>query len=87
MALWVKGRTRGQDTPNPMSIFDQPPRYRSYLLTCWEERSRDPGAPDLWRFSLKDPNTGQRRGFADLEEMLVFLRGELAGGQANQPDG
>lgn len=58
-------------------MFDKPPRYRSYLLTLWEERSRDPKVPEVWRFSLEDPGTGQRRGFASLEEMVVFLRTEL----------
>ena len=49
-----------------MSVFDEPPRYRSYLLTFWEERGRDPDVPEVWRFSLGDPRTGQRRAFATL---------------------
>jgi hypothetical protein len=60
-----------------MAMFDKPPRYRSYVLTFWEERSRDPDTPVVWRFSLQDPRTGQRRGFASLEEMVDFLRTEL----------
>ena len=64
-----------------MSIFHKPPRYRSYLLTLWEERGRDPDAPVIWRFSLEDPQTDQRRGFASLEEMVVFLRAELTADQ------
>ena len=63
-----------------MSIFDKPPRYRSYLLTFWEERGRDPDAPVAWRFRLEDPHTGQRRGFADLEALAAALRQEMAGG-------
>ena len=62
-----------------MAIFDKPPRYRSYVLTFWEERSRDPDTPAVWRFSLQDPRTGQRRGFASLEEVMDFLRTELVG--------
>lgn len=63
-----------------MSILNEPPRYRTYLLTVWEERSQDATPPTLWRFSLKDPATGQRRGFASLDEMMAFLSSELAGG-------
>ena len=61
-----------------MSILDKPPRYRSYLLTLWEERSSDPKAPEVWRFSLEDPRTGQRRGFAGLEALVAALQREIA---------
>jgi hypothetical protein len=60
-----------------MAIFDKPPRYRSYLLTFWEERRQDPAASVVWRFSLEDPRTGQRRGFADLEALMAALQQEL----------
>ena len=60
-----------------MSIFDKPPYYRSFLLTCWEERSRDTAVPVVRRFGLQEPRTGQRRGFASLEELIDFLRAEL----------
>lgn len=60
-----------------MTIFDKPPRYRSYLLTFWEERSRNPEVSVVWRFRLEDPRTGLRRGFARLEEMVEFLQTEL----------
>ena len=69
-----------------MSILNEPPRHRTYLLTIWEERSRDSTLPTLWRFSLKDPDTGQRRGFARLEEVMAFLSSELAGGPVDQTD-
>ncbi len=65
-------------------MLDQPPSYRTYLIRCWEERSRDLTAPTVWRFSLEDPQTGQRRGFASLEKMMGFIRGELAGDQAKE---
>jgi hypothetical protein len=60
-----------------MAIFDKPPRYRTYLLIFWEERSQDPAAPAVWRFSLEDPRTGQRRGFADLEMLIAALEQEM----------
>jgi hypothetical protein len=59
-------------------IFEKPPRYRSYLLTFWEERGRDPSAPVIWRFSLEDPHTGQRHGFANLEALVAALEQETA---------
>jgi hypothetical protein len=69
-----------------MSILDKPPRYRSYLLAFWEERSRDPDGPVVWRFSLEDPRTGQRRGFAGPEALAAFLRAELSGGKDEPSD-
>ena len=60
-----------------MAIFDKPPRYRSYLLTFWEERSQDPAASPVWRFSLEDPRTGQRRGFANLKELTDALEQKM----------
>ena len=60
-------------------MLDKPPRYRSYLLTFWEERSQGPSVPVVWRFSLEDPHTGQRRGFADLAALIAALEQEMAG--------
>jgi hypothetical protein len=65
-----------------MAMFDKPPRYRSYVLTFWEERSRDPDTPVVWRFGLQDPRTGQRRGFARFEELMTFLRSEVEGSES-----
>ena len=57
-------------------MLDKPPRYRSYLLTFWEERSQDPSVPVVWRFRLEDPHTGQRRGFGGLTDLFAFLERE-----------
>ena len=67
-----------------MTIFDKPPRYRSYLLTFWEERSRDPSLPVVWRLSLEDPHSGQRHGFASLEALVAALEWEMVGTQAKE---
>ena len=70
-----------------MSIFDKPPRYRSYLLSFWEERSQDPDTPAVWRFSLEDPHTGRLRGFANLRELVVALEREITGyGTEEKPE-
>jgi hypothetical protein len=55
------------------------PRYRAYLLRCWEAgRAREPGG-GVWRFSLEDPQSGKLRYFADLESLIAALRAELTG--------
>ena len=59
-----------------MTINPQPPRYHIYLLTLWEERNEDPNSPTVWRFRLKDPRTGQRQGFANLETLMTTLQQE-----------
>jgi hypothetical protein len=62
-----------------MTGASTPPRYRSYLLTFWEERDREPQGLRVWRFSLQDPYTGQRRGFASLEALVAALEREMEG--------
>jgi len=62
-------------------VLDKPPSYRTFLIRCWEERSQDPTLSNVWRFSLEDPHTGRRRGFPSLEDVVTFLRRELAGSQ------
>ena len=69
-----------------MSEFDEPPRYRSYLLTFWEERDRDPDVPVTWRFSLGDPRTGRRRAFATLGALITALEQEMAGMWTEEKD-
>jgi len=46
--------------------------YRVYILRTWQEEAVPSGA-SVWRFSLEDPQTRQRRGFADLESLMNFL--------------
>jgi hypothetical protein len=62
-----------------VTISAKPPRYRSYLLTFWEERRHDPALPVKWRFALEDPHTGDRRGFGSLEALTAALHHEMAG--------
>jgi hypothetical protein len=51
-------------------------RYGSYLLRYWAEMDAG-GEVILWRFSLQNPQTGQRRGFASLTELVIALQDEL----------
>ncbi len=46
-------------------------RYQSYLLRLWQVS--EGGRPAL-RISLENTQTRERRGFKDLEALLVFLK-------------
>jgi hypothetical protein len=61
-----------------MAVLEKPPRYRSYLMAFWEERGSDPEVAGDWRFSLEDPHTGQRQGFACLDDLVAYLEQEIA---------
>jgi hypothetical protein len=49
------------------------PRYKyiSYLLRLWQVRR---GEGMTWLASLENARTGERQGFASLEELFRFLR-------------
>ena len=57
-----------------------PARYCAYVLRCWSEQPYDARLPAGWRFSLEEIETGKRRGFATVQDLVVFLRAELEGG-------
>jgi len=57
--------------------YEPVPRYRTYLLRCWEMRGQHPDHPTTWRFSLHDSQTGQKRSFADLQALTAFLKAKL----------
>ncbi len=44
--------------------------YHAYLLRLWRVNT---GRATLWRASLEDSRTGERKGFADLRGLLAFL--------------
>jgi len=46
------------------------PVIRSYMLRFWQEVG---GGNPIWRFALVDPNTGQRWGFTDLDQLTAFI--------------
>ena len=53
-----------------MKPTNDPARYRAYLLRLWRIGESE---PTMWRVSIEDPRTGQRRDFPDLESLFVFL--------------
>lgn len=52
--------------------------YISYLLRVW----RSNGDEKAWRASLQNPHTGERIGFASIDELCIFLR-QQTGALAN----
>lgn len=48
--------------------------YLSFLLRVWRVRQDD---HFVWRASLEDTKTGERQGFANMEELLIFLREQV----------
>ena len=65
------------------------PTYLAYLLRLWrvnDAEQRGEKDDDGWRASLQDPHTGQRVGFAGLQELSVYLadaiRKTSAGGRS-----
>jgi hypothetical protein len=44
-------------------------KYRSFLLRLWCVDTAD----QCWHASLEDPRTGERIGFASLEQLFAFL--------------
>jgi hypothetical protein len=65
-------------------MLDRPPHYRSYLLRFWRERGLPEGRA-VWRFSVEDPHTGQRQGFATLKAFVAYLQAEMACGDDAPP--
>jgi len=45
--------------------------YLALLLRFWRV---DSGSQSVWRASLEDAHTGERRGFSDLPALQVFLQ-------------
>jgi hypothetical protein len=50
------------------------PYYQSYLLRVWREQPTG-----IWRVSLENVTSGEKHGFAHLEQLVAFLEnGEVA---------
>jgi len=44
--------------------------YHAFLLRLWRVST---GRSTVWHASLQDSSTGERRGFADLKGLFMFL--------------
>jgi hypothetical protein len=69
-AAMAREKVRAKETQN----------YFAYLLRLWRESGGDLPRDEStrWRASLQDPHSGERVGFASLEELFSFLRRETA---------
>lgn len=56
-----------------VSIRRAAPRQFTFILRLWETRSIPPDPPATWCASLEDVNSGLKRGFSNLETLIVFL--------------
>ncbi len=48
-------------------------QYLSYLLRLWQSGKDD---ATIWRASLENPITGERKGFANLQDLFAFLEAQ-----------
>jgi hypothetical protein len=56
--------------------------YVAYLLRLWQVCE---GQNAVWRASLEDPHTGERRGFATLQELFTYLETEACQVDGDSP--
>ncbi|MBN1483924.1 MAG: hypothetical protein JXA37_04315 [Chloroflexia bacterium] len=59
---------------SPLFTEQNPLHYHSYLLRLWQERPAAAGQPAVWRLSLEDARSGDRKGFGSVEDLEAFLR-------------
>jgi hypothetical protein len=50
-------------------------QYRVFLLRLWQADGDD--GTQIWRATLEDARTGERRGFADLARLFAFLEEQV----------
>ena len=58
-------------------MFDLPPKYKTYILRIWEERTPVKASASTWRFSLENPETSIRHGFSDFQALIAYLEAEI----------
>jgi len=49
-------------------------KYHSYLLRLWAD---EVNGKQVWRISLENPFSGERRGFASLNDLCAFLKDRM----------
>ena len=59
------------------SEVQQPPRYQTFLVTCWQQKDAFAKRAS-WRFRLETLRSGQYRIFATLEEVISTIELELS---------
>ncbi len=62
------------------------PRSHAFLLRCWQEPGGILGERSEWRYCLTHISRNRRViGFADLEDVMAYLRQALEGEENQQP--
>ena len=54
-------------------MFNTPPRYHTFVLRIWEERSGE-GDTAVWRYSLHNTDESSRIGFNSMEDLTSYLQ-------------
>lgn len=74
-ALWAIGQIQVTEQMLKRLTVKQSVRLNkfSYMLRGWEASQPSGRDPPVWRFSLEDPYTGVRRGFANFDELIFYL--------------
>jgi hypothetical protein len=49
-------------------------KYRSYLLRLWVE---DVNGKQVWRILLENPYSGERRGFASMQDLCAYFQEKM----------
>jgi hypothetical protein len=55
--------------------------YRSYLLRMWQVGQE----PCDWRAMLENPSTGERQGFANLDDLCDWIQEQAQAGEQCGP--
>jgi hypothetical protein len=58
-------------------MIEQPREYMAYLVRIWPVKSK---GKTRWRASLENAHTGERRGFASLDDLFDYLRVQTEAG-------
>lgn len=75
---------RSQIERDPGDSMGRPkPDYRSYLLRLWWAEDEDETAIRIY---VDDPLTGERTGFTNLDQLVVFLSKEIHLTKNNQQE-
>lgn len=53
-------------------------RRHVFILGLWQEGGATPGKTPVWRYSLENPRTAERRGFGDARDLLAMLEQWMA---------
>jgi hypothetical protein len=64
-----------------MKPADRRKKSQSYLLRLWVE---DTNGKQVWRISLEDPFSGERRGFASRRDLCAYLEEKMGTHIENQ---